>query len=86
MEKSIHSEAYSIFLELLRRTREQAGLTQQAVATRLGETQTFVSKCERGERRLDLIELRSWCAALGVDVGKFVHSLEKSIKAGSPPL
>lgn len=81
MEKSIHSREYGIFLELLRETREQAGFTQQAIAERLGTTQTQISKCERGERRLDVIELREWCAALGVEMHDFAKKLEGGITA-----
>ena len=72
MEKSIHSKDYAIFLELLKSNRENAGLSQSAVADRLNATQTFVSKCERGERRLDIVELHKWCAALGIEMPTFV--------------
>jgi|SRR5688572_15387163 len=42
----------------------------------LGETQSFVSKCERGERRLDLIQLRGFCSAFGIDLKQFVGAFE----------
>ena len=76
MEKSIHSREYALFLDLLRDTREQAGLTQQCMAAMLNATQTFISKCERGERRLDVVELRLWCAALGVEMSEFVAQFD----------
>jgi len=63
MEKSIYSMEYTLFLGVLRAVREEAGITQQEIAARLGATQSFVSKCERGERRLDIVELRAWCSA-----------------------
>lgn len=75
VEKSIYSEEYETFIDLLRKTRQEAGLTQEVVAAKLGVTQTFISKCERGERRLDVIELRAWCSALGVDLSWFVAQL-----------
>ncbi|MGT2512285.1 helix-turn-helix domain-containing protein [Cupriavidus basilensis] len=50
----------------LRKASKVAGITQADLAARLDVTQTFVSKCERGERRLDVKELRSWCMAIGV--------------------
>ena len=53
MQKSINSQTYGIFLDHLRETREKANITQAKLAERLGETQSFVSKCERGERRID---------------------------------
>ena len=82
MDKSIHSTSYAIFLKVLRDTRERAGLTQEEVAKRIGEKQTFVSKCERGERRVDVVELRTFCRAFGISLAQFIASLEKSVKKG----
>ncbi|HUN80509.1 MAG TPA: helix-turn-helix transcriptional regulator [Phycisphaerae bacterium] len=50
MEKSVFSKDYRVFLRHLREARENAGLTQEQLADRLGQTQSFVSKCERGEQ------------------------------------
>lgn len=61
---------------LLRQLRENAGLRQQDVADRLGEPQSFVSKYESGERRLDLIELSAVCEVLGIKLGEFVAQIE----------
>ena len=79
MEKSIYTREYTLLLEALRSTREAAGLTQLEVASKLAVTQTFVSKCERGERRLDIIELRAWCDALGISISDFISRLELAI-------
>ncbi len=78
MEKSIHSAGYVVFLKVLRKAREDAGLTQTQLAQRIGETQTFVSKCERGERRVDVVELRTFCQAFGVSLKQFVSTLERA--------
>ncbi len=80
MHKSITSKNYAQFLEYLRKTREQAGLTQEVLAVRLGETQSFVSKCERGERRMDIVELREFCKAMGITLERFVKQLEKGLR------
>lgn len=77
MEKSIHSSEYERFLALLRETRVQSGQTQEDLATKLNATQSLVSKCERGERRLDLVELAAWCSALNVSLTSFVKRFEK---------
>ncbi len=77
MEKSIHSSEYERFLALLRETRVQSGQTQEDLATKLNATQSFVSKCERGERRLDLVELAAWCSALNVSLASFAERFEK---------
>jgi transcriptional regulator with XRE-family HTH domain len=54
---TLHPSLYQQFLERLRLARQEAGLTQYEVADRLGKPQSFVSKCETGERRVDFIEL-----------------------------
>ncbi|WP_233886546.1 helix-turn-helix domain-containing protein [Paraburkholderia flagellata] len=63
----------------VRALQEEAGLARKQFATRLETTQTFISKCERGERRLDVVELCSWCEALGIPAGEFVAELEKKL-------
>jgi transcriptional regulator with XRE-family HTH domain len=82
MGKSIHSARYAVFLKTLKAARQRAGLRQVQVAKRLGETQTFVSKCERGERRIDVMELRVFCQAFGMSLKQFVVALEKAIVKG----
>jgi len=80
MEKSPFTREYSIFLEHLRRARLSVSVTQAELATRLAATQSFVSKCERGERRLDFIEVRAWCHALDISFMSFLSKLDKSLK------
>jgi transcriptional regulator with XRE-family HTH domain len=67
--RAIDKEA---LLDTLRGVRGEVGLTQAELAARLGRPQSFVSKYESGERRLDLIELSEVCAALGVSLENFV--------------
>lgn len=74
--KTIHREEYTRLLALLRQTREAAGLRQVDVATRLGVAQSYVSKVESGERRLDILELRDYCAVLDVTLSEFLRAFE----------
>jgi transcriptional regulator with XRE-family HTH domain len=76
MSKPLHSAAYSLFIEELRAARERVGVSQKELAARIGEDQTFVSKCERGVRRLDVVELKRWTDALGVGLVDFVKLLD----------
>jgi transcriptional regulator with XRE-family HTH domain len=76
MEKSIYSAEYERFLALLRKTRVQSRLTQDDLAVKLNATQSFVSKCERGERRIDVVELSAWCSALNVSLTSFIERFE----------
>ena len=77
MEKSLHSEGYALFLRQFRAARK--GVTQIELAKRLDETQSFVSKCERGERRIDVVELREFCRALGIPFSEFTRRLDASM-------
>lgn len=79
MEKSVFSREYDLLRKMLRAAREEAQLTQVDLAKRLGETQSFVSKCERGERRLDLVQLRAFCKALGVSLPTFVGDFDRRL-------
>lgn len=65
MSKSTHHQNYQAFLGLLRELRVAKGISQGMLAERLGNTQTFISKVERGERRLDVVEFAEWCENLG---------------------
>jgi len=79
MEKSLFSKDYAVFLRELRKARKESGLTQEEIGKKLGQTQSFISKCERGERRLDVLEFRAFCKAIGVDFVQFVKSIDKKI-------
>ncbi|MCL4207645.1 MAG: helix-turn-helix domain-containing protein [Pirellulaceae bacterium] len=79
MEKTIYTAEYARLLELLRETREQANVTQTELAERIGRSQSFVTKFERGDRRLDAIQLRTICQALGTDLVSFVAELERRL-------
>ncbi|MDB1112690.1 helix-turn-helix domain-containing protein [Pseudomonas extremaustralis] len=79
--KSIHSAPYIHLLELLIERRNAAGLTQSQVADRLGRPQSFVSKFERGERRLDVIEFLEVCRHLEADPYELLRDLEREGKS-----
>ena len=58
---------------LLRQVRLDAGFTQAQVAESIGETQSYVSKYENGEQRLDLMELEAVCKAVNISLTQFVE-------------
>lgn len=66
MSLSTHNSDYQLLLSVLKTARKRMGVSQVDLAERLGNTQTFVSKCERGERRIDAVELVEFAEALGV--------------------
>ncbi len=79
MPSSIFSKKYTVFREMLCSCRKEANLTQQNLAERLNKPQSFVSKYESGERRLDLIEFLEVAEALNFDVFEFIKILQKDI-------
>ncbi len=64
----------------LRQLRLEAGLRQVDLAKRLRQPQSFVSKYESGERRLDLLEVRQVCRALGISLAEFVGRFDETTK------
>jgi transcriptional regulator with XRE-family HTH domain len=70
---------------LLRQLRVDAGLRQKDIAKALGKRPSFVSYYETGARRLDLLELREVCEALGVSLGEFVRKFEERLLEPSLP-
>ncbi len=81
MQKTLVSKNYALFLALLKDARLKAGLSQENIAEKIGETQSFVSKCERGERRIDILELRVWCDALSLNLSSFIATLDKELSS-----
>ncbi|MBI5970229.1 MAG: helix-turn-helix transcriptional regulator [Deltaproteobacteria bacterium] len=77
MSKSIFSDSYNLLRTRLIKTREKKGLTQVDVATKLGKLQSYVSKYERGERRLDVVEFLEVTRVLGIEPYKILKELEK---------
>jgi len=79
MPSSLHSHCYQIFRSLIVSAREKSGLTQVQIAERLGKPQSFISKYERGERRLDFPEFIELADVLGIDVADFVNRYQSAI-------
>lgn len=68
-------------LQHLRQVREAAGLTQKEVAQRLGKPASYVNKCQLGERRMDLVEIRAFCRALDKPIGEFIREFDELLSA-----
>ena len=83
--KSVFTGEYEIFLQRLIAARKSAGLTQQDMANRLGRLQSFVSKYERGERRLDVVEFVGICLALDIDPCEVIREIEELSTARTGP-
>jgi len=72
LPSSVFTQRHQDFIQFLVETRKAAGVTQVQLAERLGRPQSFVSKVERGERRIDVIEFCLVAEALGHDPSKLL--------------
>lgn len=77
MVKIKYSKADVIFRELIRDLRISKQITQAALANRLGVPQSYVSKYENGERRLDFAETAVICEAMNISLSQFVKLYKK---------
>jgi transcriptional regulator with XRE-family HTH domain len=74
-----YNAAYDLLCDFLKKTREGNGVSQAQLASKLDVPQSYVSKYETGERRLDIVETLEICAALGVDGSTFVRELQSRV-------
>lgn len=79
MDRNPHTRARKLLRDLLVQARNDAGLRQQDVADRLKKPQSFVSKYESGERRIDVAELHEICKALGIRASTLMARFEQSL-------
>lgn len=74
--KSDSKEIYGRFRSLLIEKRKKSGLSQQEVADKLGRPQTYVSKCEVGTRRMDVVEFLEMAEVIGFDPVSLIRKLK----------
>jgi len=77
--KSVYTPTYRRFLHSLVQSREKAGVTQVELAKRIGWQQTDISKVERGERRLDVVEFLQFAKAMDLDAAEFIRQFQDSL-------
>lgn len=71
MRKTIYSKEYKQIVDKLKKAREESGLTQKQVAERLKRPQSYISKTEAGEQRLDVVELKLFAGLYSKDINYF---------------
>jgi transcriptional regulator with XRE-family HTH domain len=81
MKKTIYTTQQKSLLELLLNLRNAMGVTQAELANQLGVTQAEISKFERGERRLDILQLRAWLQVFGMPLEMFSEALEEELSS-----
>ncbi len=78
MTRSVYTESYERFRALMVNARKTAGLSQVDLAKRVHRPQSYVSKYERGERRVDVVEFLELSEALGIDPAAIIRRLRRS--------
>lgn len=78
MPSSLFTQRHQEFVQFLIAARKAAGVTQVELADRLGRPQSFVSKVERGERRVDVVEFCQLAEALGHNPSRLLEAFAKS--------
>lgn len=73
--KSVHSTEHAEFCAEMIAARKKAGLTQEALASRLKRPQSFIAKYESGERRLDVVEFLTIAKGIGADPLRLIKRL-----------
>jgi len=80
MKKRIYLAQRGRLVSLLRELRIEAGLTQVDLAARIEKDQTYVSRYESGQRRLDVLEVREICQVVGITLEEFAKRLEGALR------
>jgi len=80
VRKSIYKKESKFFIQVFVEFRTKAGLLQTELAKKLNVHQSYISKIETGQRRVDIIELREICTHLKTNLIEFTKVLEKRIK------
>lgn len=80
MKKRIYIAQRGRLVNLLREMRVEVGLTQVDLAARIEKDQAYVSRYESGQRRLDVLEVREICQAIGITLEEFARRLENALK------
>ena len=72
MTKTIFSKEHKTLIERLKKARIDNGLDQSEVARLLGKTQSYISKIEAGQRRIDIVALKEFAKLYNKDINYFI--------------
>ena len=72
MDKTIYSKDHKFTIEQLKKARNEASFDQEKVAELLGKTQSYISKIEAGQRRIDIVQLKEFAKIYKKDLNFFI--------------
>jgi transcriptional regulator with XRE-family HTH domain len=78
MNKTIYSKEHQYIVKKLKEARKEAGLSQVQVAKILHRTQSYISKIESGQRKIDLIQLKQFAKIYKKDLNFFIYENRKN--------
>lgn len=81
MASSLHSGKYQVFREMIVKIRKDSDITQVQLAKELGKPQSYISKIENGERRIDFTEFIEIAILLKIDIQEFINTYKRKAKA-----
>lgn len=81
MPKSIHRHEHEVLIDLLRKRRVEAELTQAQASVSLERSQSFISDVENGTRRLDLVQLRDLCVVYKIGLVELITEFENAVSS-----
>jgi transcriptional regulator with XRE-family HTH domain len=75
----VYTPEYQVFLKLLVAAREHSGLSQRALAEKLGRSYSYVAKCETGYARMDIYQIRQYLNAVDMPFLEFMQEYENTL-------
>lgn len=81
---SVYTPEYRVFLELLVAAREQSGMSQRALADKMGRSYSYVAKCETGYSRMDIFQIRQYLDAVSKPFLEFMTAYQESLTVPAP--
>ncbi|GIW62206.1 MAG: hypothetical protein KatS3mg090_0032 [Patescibacteria group bacterium] len=72
MDKAIYAKDHKFLVHQLKKARKAVGLDQKKVAKLLGRSQSYVSKIESGQRRIDIVQLKEFARIYKKDLDYFI--------------
>jgi len=74
MNKTIYSQDHKHLVRRLKKARIQAGLGQKKAGDKIGKSQSYISKIESGQRRVDVVQLKIFAKAYGTNIEFFIKN------------
>lgn len=72
MNKTIHTQEHKYIVKRLRKARLEAGLSQKTVGDEIGKSQSYISKIESGQRRIDIVQLKMFADMYSKKIDFFI--------------